>query len=315
MFSAVAGTFNILHSGHKELIDRAFDIGDEVFIGITTDRMASSNRSDIVSLYLRRKELECYLSNKTKPWSIIEIDNIYGPLDKMDKVDILVVSEETLDNGKKLNEERKSRGIRPLELCVIPLKISSDGKKISSTGILEGRYARNGESNVMNIAVGSLNHIKIEAVRTVMERVYGDVKITAIDADSGVPPQPFESETRLGAINRARNAIGMHMMSVGIEAGVFEKPDGLYDYQYCAILDREGKMTIGTGCGFRYPDKVADLVRTGYTVGDAVHEIYGNIDIGKKQGAVGLLSKGLLDRKNLTEQSVTAAMIPRLWDE
>ena len=51
------------------------------------------------------------------------------------------------------------------------------------------------------------------------------------------------------------------------------------------------------------------------TVGDAVHEVYGNTDIGKKQGAVGLLSKGLIDRKTLTEQSVIAAMIPRLWDE
>ena len=51
------------------------------------------------------------------------------------------------------------------------------------------------------------------------------------------------------------------------------------------------------------------------TVGDAVKEIYGNTEIGKKQGAIGLLSKGLIDRKTLTEQSVTAAMIPRLWDE
>jgi non-canonical (house-cleaning) NTP pyrophosphatase len=45
-----------------------------------------------------------------------------------------------------------------------------------------------------------------------------------------------------------------------------------------------------------------------------MHKLYGDPDIGKKQGAVGLLSKGMLDRKTLTEQSVTAAMIPRMKD-
>ena len=51
------------------------------------------------------------------------------------------------------------------------------------------------------------------------------------------------------------------------------------------------------------------------TVGDSMREIYGDTDIGKKQGAVGLLSKGLIDREKLTEQAVIAAMIPRLWDD
>ena len=50
------------------------------------------------------------------------------------------------------------------------------------------------------------------------------------------------------------------------------------------------------------------------TVGDAVRRLYGNNGIGKRQGAVGMLSKGLLDRLGLTEQSVTAAMIPRIWE-
>ena len=104
-------------------------------------------------------------------------------------------------------------------------------------------------------------------------------------------------------------------MAVGIEAGVFRMLDGLYDIQHCTIISKDGKVTYGHGSGFRYPDSIAKLVLDGMNVGDAVKEVYGNTEIGKKQGAIGLLSKGLLDRKSLTEQSVMAAMVPRLWDE
>ena len=161
----------------------------------------------------------------------------------------------------------------------------------------------------------AINPVKIAAVRSVMERIYGDVRVTGIDVSSGVPPQPFEEQTHQGSENRARAALGDHDMAVGIEAGVFEMLDGLYDIQHCTIITKDGRVTYGHGSGFRYPDNIAGLVRKGMTVGEAVKQVYGNTEIGKKQGAIGLLSKGLLDRKSLTEQSVMAAMIPRLSGE
>ena len=314
MIAAVAGTFNILHDGHKALLKRAFEVGDEVRIGITSDRMASQGRDSFVSSHIRRKELESFLKGMGN-YSITEIDDIYGPRDMMDDVDVLVVSEETMENGNILNEERRSRGLKPMELSVVPLVKSDSGEKISASSILRGEYGRSGRKDVMDIAVGSINQVKVAAVRTVMEKVYGDVRITAVDVQSGVPPQPFEGQTHQGSENRARAALGDHDMAVGIEAGVFEMLDGLYDIQHCTIISKDGKVTYGHGSGFRYPDSIAELVRNGMTVGDAVKVVYGNTEIGKKQGAIGLLSKGLIDRKTLTEQSVTAAMIPRLWDE
>jgi len=312
--AAVAGTFNILHEGHKALIRRAFEIADQVVIGITSDRMASGGRDKHVPMVIRRRELESFVSALGSA-RIFEIDNMYGPDEIMDGVDILVVSEETLDNGRKVNDRRRSRGLKPMELSVVPLVMSDRGEKISASSILDGRYGRQGKSTVMDIAVGSTNMVKVSAVRAVMERVYGDVRVTARDVDSGVPPQPFGEQTHQGSLNRARAAIEGHEMAVGIEAGVFEMLDGLYDIQHCTIIDKEGRETYGQGSGFRYPDAVADLVRSGMTVGDSMREIYGDTDIGKKQGAVGLLSKGLIDREKLTEQAVIAAMIPRLWDD
>ena len=312
--AAVAGTFNILHEGHKALIRRAFEIADHVVIGITSDRMASGGRDKHVPMVIRRRELESFVSALGSA-RIFEIDDMYGPDEIMDGVDFLVVSEETLDNGRKVNDRRRSRGLKPKELSVVPLVMSDRGEKISASSILDGRYGRQGKSAVMDIAVGSTNMVKVSAVRAVMERVYGDVRVTARDVDSGVPPQPFGEQTHQGSLNRARAAIEGHEMAVGIEAGVFEMLDGLYDIQHCTIIDKEGRETYGQGSGFRYPDAVADLVRSGMTVGDSMREIYGDTDIGKKQGAVGLLSKGLIDREKLTEQAVIAAMIPRLWDD
>lgn len=314
MIAAVAGTFNVLHRGHVALINRAFAVADIIYVGITSDAMASSTRSDVVPMYLRRTALEKFLDTQDKPYRVFEIDDMYGPRDMMDSADILVVSEETAGNADKVNEERVSRGIPPLRIEVVPLVMSCDGSKISSTNIMRGEYSRSGQNSVPDIVVGSLNHVKVEAVRSVMERIYGDVRISAAEVESGVPPQPFEGQTRQGAINRAKLALGEHDMAVGIEAGVFERQEGLYDIQYCAVYDKDGRITVGCGSGFMYPSAVAEKVRGGMTVGDAMKEVFGITEIGKQQGAIGFLSGGLLDRKSLTEQSVTAAMVPRLND-
>ena len=218
--------------------------------------------------------------------------------------------------------ERKVIDHSPIEVLVHvaeAVALLRENKQVETlVGADEGIHHAEGIARVnvvVDIAVGSLNQVKVSAVRTVMERVYGEVRITAVDVPSGVPPQPFESQTHEGSRNRALAALGDHDMGVGIEAGVFEMLDGLYDVQHCTIVSRDGRETYGQGSGFRYPDSIAGMVRGGMTVGDAVHEVYGDTDIGKKQGAVGLLSKGLIDRKTLTEQSVIAAMIPRIWDE
>ena len=60
--AAVAGTFDVLHDGHKALLRRAFEVGDQVVVGITSDRMASSSRGVTVPVHIRRAELESYLS-------------------------------------------------------------------------------------------------------------------------------------------------------------------------------------------------------------------------------------------------------------
>lgn len=310
--AAVAGTFNILHDGHKALIHRAFEVGDKVLIGITSDRLASIGRDGSIPLEIRMSELSDFVKGLGK-YEIFVIDDIYGQDYIMDNVDVLVVSEETLNNGNVLNDRRKRRGMDTMELSIVSLVMSDDGSsKISSSAIMRGEYGRHGDSSVIDVAVGSVNPAKVAASRAVMERVYGDVKITSIDVPSGVPVQPFGYQTYRGSLNRARLALQNHDMAIGIEAGVFEMLDGLYGIHYCTIIDHNKRETYGQGSGFKYPDSISKLVRSGMTVEDAMGKIYGNDEIDKRRGAISILSKGLLDRKSLAEQSIIAAMVPRI---
>ncbi|NLL95231.1 MAG: inosine/xanthosine triphosphatase [Thermoplasmatales archaeon] len=187
--------------------------------------------------------------------------------------------------------------------------LSDSGRVLQSTSAFAGETGSDGDASAVTVAVGSLNPVKVEAVRSVLEAAFGSARVIPKKVSSGVPEQPFGEQTPEGAKNRAAAALGDCDFSVGIEAGVFELEDGLYDVQYCAVLDRRGRVSIGMGPGFRYPDDVADAVRSGETVGHAVKRLRG--DSGGR-GAIWLLSNGLIDRFELTRQSVLAAMVPRL---
>lgn len=171
----------------------------------------------------------------------------------------------------------------------------------------------------MKVAVGSKNPVKIHATRNVLERIYKIVEIVSVDVDSGVPSQPFGIEDTIkGSINRAKNAYSEDFeMSIGIESGLMETPhsiSGYVDVQWCAIFDGD-KITLGVGSGFEYPIFVVEEVLKGKEVGEVMDKVTGIRDLGEKKGAIGYLSRGLLDRTELTEQSILMAMIPRLNED
>jgi inosine/xanthosine triphosphatase len=309
----VGGTFNSLHKGHRSLLDKAFEIGDDVRIAITSDAYVKGTKFEAVPFDLRYKAVRSYVLKKGKRFSIQSIEDPFSLAVDMDDLDAIVVSPETRTNAEEINRLRQERGLAPLQLVKVPYVMADDYCPISSTRILTGDI--DGEGHLLRplrVRTGSTNPVKVEAVRTVFEKLFKKVVVDSVEVDSGVGKQPTEGDVLRGARRRAMIALEGYDLGVGIEAGVYQGDDGLYDVQQCVIIDKLGKATHGHGMGFRYPPEIESRVREGMSVGEAVDEIFKTVGNGHKDGAIGILTNGLLKRKELTEQSVIAAMVPRI---
>ena len=55
---AVGGTFDQLHKGHKNLIEKALELGDRLVLGLTTDKMAKNKLKlhEVAQFEERREE-------------------------------------------------------------------------------------------------------------------------------------------------------------------------------------------------------------------------------------------------------------------
>ncbi len=315
----LGGTFDPIHDGHKALLRVAFEAGEAVLIGLTSDAMARAKRGGVASYAERRRNLEALLrAHDWKGFSIEEIDDRFGPAAHRDDLDAIVVSEETEGTATDLNKEREGRGLQRLQVIRVPLLPAEDGLPMSSTRVRDGEIDATGRVlRTLRAFVGTANDLKVEAVERVLSGIFSSVEVRRRNVKSDVPAQPRGDEAIEGAVNRARQAIGSGDFGVGIEAGLFAQGKGRppLDVQYCAIVDRTGRVTLGSGPGFAHPPSVLRVVDKGKTVGEAMEAMTGIKGIGRKEGAIGYLTEGRLDRLRLTEAAVLMAMVPRIRRE
>src|SRR5437867_5651956 len=314
---AMGGTFDILYPGREALLEAAFALGGVVFIGLTTDAMALRGRDRVNPYSTRKRALERWLAKRDYSAATIgPLEDPYGPA-VSEPFHAIVVSEDREGVAKALNEERVRRGLPALAIHVVPRVLAEDDAPIASRRIRTKEIDRRGRLlRRLRVNVGSTNPVKVRAVANAFERVFSKFppRVKAVAVTSKVPEQPFEAAAIEGAMNRAREALKEADYGVGIEAGLFwnEQVRDFLDVQYCAIVDKRGRVTLGHGAGFEYPPFVVERVKAGRTVGDAMDELTGKKDIGTTTGAIGFLTEGRMDRTRLTEDAVLMAMVPRI---
>jgi pantetheine-phosphate adenylyltransferase len=145
---ATGGTFDEFHSGHKRLLARSFELGDDVIIGLTSDEFARKEGKVTRQSYeQRRGELTAFIK-KTFPgrrYTIAELDDYFGPGITSKEVEALVASPETGKRVDLANKLRAEKGFPPLGLVVVDWVIAEDGKPISSTRIRNGEIDEEGK--------------------------------------------------------------------------------------------------------------------------------------------------------------------------
>ncbi len=144
---AVGGTFEPLHEGHKRLIDRAVELGREsISIGITSDRMARQRIRSVLPFTIRAENVKWYVRRKYgfEPY-VVEITNPYGKTLEYD-FEYLVVSPETYEMARKINEKRKEMGKQEIKIVRVDFVLAEDNEPISATRIKKGVIDRYGKT-------------------------------------------------------------------------------------------------------------------------------------------------------------------------
>lgn len=184
----------------------------------------------------------------------------------------------------------------------------------------------------MKIFVGSTNPVKINAVKIAAQfwqDSKSDLEVTGYDVASGVSAQPMtDTETKKGSINRAKKALEAGLsefatnkkqsldddeaLGVGLEGGVFEDENGtMWTTVWVSVVDQLGFVVSSNGSRFPVPEIIAEQISVGGEMGPVVDDIVGDSNIKHKQGMIGVITLGFVDR--MEEYASIAKMSLGLW--
>ncbi len=121
-----AGTFDRLHIGHKFFLKKAFELAEQVFVGITTDQFVKKKLlgTNILFYNKRLKTLQKFL--KSQGWlsrtTFFPLNDAYGPAIKNDSpIEAIVVTAKTVAGAREVNRRRQQLGLSELAIMKIPL--------------------------------------------------------------------------------------------------------------------------------------------------------------------------------------------------
>lgn len=170
------------------------------------------------------------------------------------------------------------------------------------------------------LVVASKNPVKIQATLSAFQKIFTEEKffVETISTPSGVKDQPTsDKETLAGALHRTLNAASLVKWAdywIGIEGGIEDGDQGMEAFAWVVVQGKTLDGSLSTGKGrtgtFFLPPRVADLIRQGKELGEADDIVFQRNNSKQENGAVGILTGNVIDRRQLYEQAVILALIP-----
>ncbi|CCF57641.1 hypothetical protein KAFR_0C06450 [Kazachstania africana CBS 2517] len=142
--TALGGTFDHIHDGHKILLSMAsFLTSSRLIVGLTAEELLVKKRyKDELQSFEKRRASVIHFVNAFKPElrvEIIPLRDICGPTGTVPEIEALVVSRETIQGGELVNKTRKEKGMKELEIHIVNVLGGEEtdgwGEKMSSTDI------------------------------------------------------------------------------------------------------------------------------------------------------------------------------------
>jgi len=165
------------------------------------------------------------------------------------------------------------------------------------------------------VVVASANPVKAAAIEGGLQLTFPErcFEIRGVSVASGVSDQPMsDAETLAGARNRtsaAREQFPDAEIWCGLEGGVERHDDGMLAFAWivCETANLRGEARTAT---FPLPPGVVKLINEGVELGEADDRVFGRENSKQKEGAIGILTGGLIDRRRLYEHAAVMALIP-----
>ena len=167
----------------------------------------------------------------------------------------------------------------------------------------------------LRVIVASTNPVKINSVKIGFEQLLPHIQctFTGMSVPSGVRDQPMtEAETLQGALNRISEIKKLEPdadFHIGIEGGLEER-DGVLEVFAWIVAEGRGVLSKAKTATFSLPHELSDLVLAGKELGHASDTYFGTENSKHDQGAVGLLTNGVIDRTEYYRHPVLLALIP-----
>lgn len=142
---------------------------------------------------------------------------------------------------------------------------------------------------------------------------YTSFKFIGKNASSGVCDQPLsDQETYSGAWNRAKNLKESHPEGdfwIGIEGGIEIIHNIMHAFAWMVVLNGRNHGEARSA-PFPLPEKIKLLVDQGIELGQADDLVFKRSNSKQKDGAVGILTKGIINRTYYYEHALILALIP-----
>lgn len=165
------------------------------------------------------------------------------------------------------------------------------------------------------IVIASENPVKSAAIEGAFQKLFPEISysVVRVSVNSGVAEQPMsDRETKQGALNRIASARQVHpdaALWAGLEGGIERHDGGMSAFAWIIVESVERRGAVRTA-SFPLPDRIVQLIDQGIELGHANDQVFGRENSKHQEGAVGTLTGGVIDRRELYEHAAIMAMIP-----